>query len=37
MANSYISKIKLPSGSTYYFKDEEAREMIAAGITFNIV
>ena len=27
---SYLSQITLPSGSTYYLKDEEARELIAA-------
>ena len=36
----YISKVTLPStsvtGITYYLKDEEARQMIAGGITFVI-
>lgn len=38
---SYISKVTLPSvgttGITYYLKDEEARDMISGGISFNIV
>jgi len=29
---SYVSKITLPSGNTYYIKDEEAREMITGGV-----
>lgn len=32
-----ISKIKLPSGNTYDIKDAVARELIAGGISFNIV
>ena len=33
----YISKVVLPSGAdTYYIKDQEARELISGGITFNI-
>ena len=36
MAKTYISKVKLPSGNTYYIKDEEARDMIAAGMSFVI-
>lgn len=36
MANGYISKIKLPSGNTYIIKDEEARQLIAGGVTFNV-
>lgn len=34
MANNYLSRITLPSGTTYYFKDEEARQAIAGGVTF---
>lgn len=36
MAKTYISKVKLPSGNTYYIKDEEAREILAAGMSFVI-
>lgn len=36
MANGYISKIKLPSGNTYIIKDEEARQLIAGGVSFNV-
>ena len=32
-----ISKITLPSGNTYDIKDATARQMIAGGISFNIV
>jgi hypothetical protein len=32
-----ISKITLPSGNTYDIKDATARELIAGGITFNVV
>ena len=32
-----ISKITLPSGNTYDIKDATARELIAGGISFNIV
>lgn len=31
-----ISKITLPSGNTYYIKDETAREMISGGISFIV-
>lgn len=31
-----ISKITLPSGNTYYIKDEAARQMIAGGISFIV-
>lgn len=31
-----ISKITLPSGSTYDIKDEVARQMISGGVSFNI-
>ena len=31
-----ISKITLPTGSTYYFKDEVARQAAAAGVSFVI-
>ena len=34
MANNYLAKITLPSGTTYWFKDEEARQAIAGGVTF---
>ena len=38
---NYISKVTLPSvgttGITYYIKDEEARNLISGGISFNIV
>ena len=32
-----ISKIKLPSGNEYDIKDAVARQMIAGGVSFNIV
>lgn len=32
-----ISKIKLPSGNVYDIKDATAREMLAGGVSFNIV
>jgi hypothetical protein len=32
-----ISKITLPSGNTYEIKDAVARELIAGGITFDVV
>lgn len=32
-----ISKITLPSGNTYEIKDAVARELIAGGITYNVV
>ena len=32
-----ISKIKLPSGNEYEIKDAVARQMIAGGVSFNIV
>lgn len=32
-----ISKITLPSGNTYDIKDATARELIAGGLSFNIV
>ena len=32
-----ISRITLPSGNTYDIKDAVAREMIAGGVSFNIV
>lgn len=32
-----ISKITLPSGNTYDIKDATARELIAGGISFNVV
>ena len=32
-----ISKITLPSGNTYEIKDATARELIAGGLSFNIV
>lgn len=32
-----ISKITLPSGTTYDIKDETARQMISGGVAFNIV
>lgn len=31
-----ISKITLPSGNTYYIKDETARQMIAGGVSFIV-
>ena len=31
-----ISKITLPSGSTYNFKDEVARQMASAGVSFSL-
>ena len=31
-----ISKITLPSGTTYDIKDATAREMASAGVTFTI-
>lgn len=33
---NYISKIQLPSGNTYYVKDEFARQVLAGGITYII-
>ena len=32
-----ISKITLPSGNTYNIKDETARQMIAGGVSFEVV
>lgn len=31
-----ISKIKLPSGSTYDIKDAVARQMISGGVSFIV-
>ena len=31
-----ISKITLPSGNTYYIKDETARQMIAGGVSYIV-
>ena len=32
-----ISRIQLPSGNTYDIKDATAREMLAGGVSFNVV
>ena len=36
MPNPSISKITLPSGTTYDIKDSVARQMISAGVSFNV-
>lgn len=36
MPNPSISRITLPSGTTYDIKDSIARQMISAGVSFNV-